>query len=259
MAENPNVTVTDDGTPLEEIVVTGNRPLNVYYDPYYMMGQSFLQSAKFMVRIPTIPLFAINRSQISEREFTFLCDSVEFPGQTLTTSDYRIPGRQKIKVPYMRDPSEVTLTFYHNVNFPVYQIFSDWLEGVSPTTDQNEYFDDVVCDITIVQFKDGSNFLDWSKEQNGIKLLSNFFDRQTYNNFTLKQHMRTDLKRAYPTSFTSMPSNWADDGFHKMTVTFFFEKVTTTTIGYTNEADYYNNDPDGKERYDEIFQSNVFG
>jgi hypothetical protein len=36
--------------------------------------------------------------------------------------------------------------------------------------------------------------------------------------------MTVKLLNAYPLNFASMPSNWADDGFQKMTVTFFYER-----------------------------------
>ena len=32
------------------------------------------------------------------------------------------------------------------------------------------------------------------------------------------------LFNAYPLNFTSMPSTWADDGFQRLTATFFYEK-----------------------------------
>jgi hypothetical protein len=36
--------------------------------------------------------------------------------------------------------------------------------------------------------------------------------------------MEVSLLNAYPLNFASMPSNWADDGFQKMTATFFYER-----------------------------------
>jgi|688.fasta_scaffold135676_4 hypothetical protein len=194
---NENVGLAANGT-LPEVLVT---PAS-YYDVNKMLNQSFLKSSKFLVRFPISQINAIMSSE-NAREFSFLCDSVEFPGQTLTTSEFRMPGKLKLKVPYLRELNEVTLTFYHNSKTPIYKIFTDWISSISLTATTNAYFNEIVCpEIDIIQLQDQVSFGN-----------------------QLKRYMTVKLIDAYPLNFASMPSNWADDGFHKMSVTFFYEDL----------------------------------
>ena len=195
---NENVGINSDGTSLDEVLVI---PAS-YYNVNKMLSQNLLKSSKFLVRFLFGSLVEKIVSQENAREFTFLCDSVEFPGQSLTTLDYRMPGKLKLKIPYLRDSNEVTLTFYHNSKLPIYDVFTNWTRFISPTTTTNKYFDDILCDINILQFQD-----------------------QASSSLELKRHMDVKLIGAFPLNFASMPSNWADDGFHKMSVTFFYEDI----------------------------------
>jgi hypothetical protein len=100
------------------------------------------------------------------------------------------------------------MTFYHSEEFPMYDLFANWISNSSPTNTTNYYFDEIVCPaINIVQFDEVSGYL-------GLK-----------NN--MSKYMMVILRKAYPLNFASMPSNWADDGYHKMTVTFFYEELQT--------------------------------
>lgn len=204
---------------LAEVTVTStNYPGQYEFNIDKMLSQNFLKSSKFAVQIPQLP--EIIDLNVSPRDLTFLCDSIEFPGQSLTTSEYRIPGKLKLKVPYLREMNEVTMTFYHNVNFPMYKLFSNWITNSSRTNTTNLYFDEITCPvIKLVQFDEVAG---------GVRgFIRDIFDLGTKNR--LSKYMTVDLKRAYPLNFTSMPSNWADDGFHKMTVSFFYETVETNT------------------------------
>jgi hypothetical protein len=203
---------------LEEVVVNTGPPTYRTYDVNRMLNQNFLKSSKFAIRIPILPDVA-GGEDIRSEEFTFLCDSIEFPGQTLTTTEHRIPGRQKVKYAYQRDMNEVTMTFYHNTKFPLYQILSNWITNISPTNTNNQFFDDTVCNIELFQFEDttGARGL-FSTFEEFIQFLGNSNSSSKY--------MTVKLLNAYPLNFASMPSNWADDGFQKMTVTFFYERYT---------------------------------
>ena len=207
---------------IEEVVVSASTPTYRIYDPSKMLNQNLLKSSKFAIRIPSLPevVDLSGELNISSQEFTFLCDSIEFPGQTLTTTEHRIPGRFKMKNAYQRDMNEVTLTFYHNTKLPIYKIFSDWIRNISPTSTNNEYFDDYVCsEIQLFQFEDtvGDRGLFSTFEEFTNLTAAGIAGRATSKSFTVK------LFNAYPLNFASMPSNWADDGFQKITVTFFYE------------------------------------
>jgi len=234
---NPNTSVGPDG--LEEVLVSGKNPVNPYYDVNKILSHSFLKSAKFCVQIPVLtrpvngmPSIAGANEDIPSEEFTFLCDSVEFPGQTLTTSEFRMPGKLKLKVPYLRELNEVTLTFYHNNKLPMYRIFSDWISGASPTNTTNRYFDELVCPkITLIQFDEVAGATGFLKD-----IFNIFTQPQSGSSVNLSKYMTVNLLKAYPLNFASMPSNWADDGFHKMSVTFFYEDINVSKNDNKNNA-----------------------
>lgn len=228
--QNPNTSVGADG--LDEVLVSGKNPVNPYYDVNKILSHNLLKSAKFCIQIPVLTRPVNGRASIAganeeipSEDFTFLCDSVEFPGQTLTTSEFRMPGKLKLKVPYLRELNEVTLSFYHNSKLPIYKIFSDWVSGASPTNTTNRYFNELVCPkIKLIQFDEVAgargfirDIFDFSAQPQGGSSV----------NFT--KYMTVNLLNAYPLNFASMPANWADDGFHKMTVSFFYEDLLIET------------------------------
>lgn len=155
-----------------------------------------------------------------QRDLQFLCDSVEFPGQSLTAVDYRIPGTKKIKVPYVRDYNEITASFYYPKEAPTYQFFSDWVTKASTRNTQNEYYDDLVGEARIIQFQEGYQF-----QLGTTGRISESIENQPV-------HLKVKLKKMYPLNFTSLSSNWGDDGFHKITVSFFFEDLEMEEFEY---------------------------
>lgn len=210
MAELDQIIPQVDG--LSQITVTAGGTVDTfnYFNLDNFRNQNLLRSCKFAIRIDRHPNVLDYYSGTNLREFTVLCDSVEFPGRTITTSDFNIPGRQKVRTPYKRDFNEVTLTFYHNAKFPIYQYYSDWLDEISPNTTSNRYFDDVVNDIRIFQFYDTAAAYSTALGGGGGPHVK-------YTDMEVK------LFNAYPVTVASLPSNWADDGFHKLTVTFAYE------------------------------------
>jgi hypothetical protein len=210
---------------LEEVLISTSAPRYSEYSINKMLGQNFLKSSKFAIQIPLLP--EIVNLDIAPEDLTFLCDSVEFPGQSLTTSEYRMPGKLKLKVPYVREMNEVTMTFYHNDKIPMYKLFSNWIENSSRTNTTNLYFDEIVCPkIKIFQFD----------EVSGVRgFFRDIFEAEMYRGSEnkLTKYMTVELQSAFPLNFTSMPSNWADDGFHKMTVSFFYEDMITS-LGIKN-------------------------
>lgn len=193
--------------PLEEIVVRASPLQYNYYDINKVTALNLLRSCKFAVQFPALPAVA-GGSNIPSEEMTFLCDSIEFPGQTLTTTDFRIPGKLKVRAPYMRDYNEVTMSFYYSTKLDIYSIFTRWIQNISPTNTQNVYFDDaVIQNIKLFMFRD---------------TVDNVFETQ-------QRHLGVTLIQCLPLSVASLPSNWSDDGFHKINVTFFYEKFETSS------------------------------
>lgn len=145
------------------------------------------------------------------RDITFLCESVEFPGQTLNGVDYRIPGTLKIKTPIARDYNEITASFLYPAELPVYELFNTWIWNISKKNSRNYYFDEIIGQARIFQFLDGDVGAD-SIDVEGF---------QPYN--------KISIQNMYPTSISPLQSNWGDDGFHRLSVTFFFEGMDITT------------------------------
>lgn len=208
----------------EEIVVESGRDSR-YYNINKILSQNFLKSAKFSMRLYNTAAVNANFVDVKSEDLSFLCDAVEFPGQSLTSSEYRIPGKLKLKVPYLRELNEITVSFYHNDKIPLYAYFTNWIQNISPTNSTNEYFNNIVGSMSIVQFD----------EVAGVRgFIRDIFSSPIGGvNTNLRKYMTVDLENVYPLSFSSMPSNWADDGFHKMNVTFFYENINVE-IGVKN-------------------------
>lgn len=150
------------------------------------------------------------------RDMTFLCDAIEFPGQTLTTLDYRIPGTKKLKVPYVRDYNEITASFYYPESVPIFEFFSAWIVGISKRNTMTYYFDEIVGQARVTQFAEGESVR--GDVAAGIRSIEN-----------QPAYLTVNLKNMYPISFAPLQGNWGDDGFQKMSVTFFFEDISLET------------------------------
>jgi hypothetical protein len=187
---------------LQQIAVTGTRTDD--YSLVKFLNQNLIKSAKFAVRFLKLPAF-VSSTFKDPRSLTYLCDSVEFPGQALTASDYRIPGKLKVKLPFLREISEINLSFYINNKTPVYTMFNNWIENISYNTAQNRYFDEIVGQFEIIQFEDTSSEFVASANP--------------------RKNMIVKLIDAYPLNVQSMPSNWGDDGYHKVNVAFYFRDL----------------------------------
>jgi len=187
---------------LEEVTVSATRLpqiLSNIYNIDAVRSQNLLRSCKFAAQFTSLPPFLASFFQGDFRKLTYLCDSVEFPGQVITAVDYRIPGTLKIKVPYAREINEVNFSFYFPNDLPIYDIMNTWIQEISPTTNANKYFDNIRGQIILHQFK----------------------DTETFGN-QIGTNMKVQLIDVYPLNVQSLPSNWADDGFHKINVSFFF-------------------------------------
>jgi len=186
----------------EEVVVSATRLpqiLSNIYNIDAVRSQNLLRSCKFAAQFTSLPPFLALFFQGVFKPLTYLCDSVEFPGQVINAVDYKIPGTLKIKVPYAREINEVNFSFYFPNDLPIYDIMNTWIQEISPTTNANKYFDNIRGQIILHQFK----------------------DTETFGN-QIGTNMKVQLIDAYPLNVQSLPSNWADDGFHKINVSFFF-------------------------------------
>ncbi len=195
--------------PLPEVAVTATN-----INPLTKISQhNLLRSCKFAFRLNALPEcsslnkvkepFGTRRLEpIELTDFTFLCDAIELPGRSITTLEYLIPGLQKIKTPYRRDYNEITLSFYYNDQSKIFEFFNDWVDQMSYTTTSNRYFKEIVVDLTLIQYLDTENFSGDHEKYMSVKIIN-----------------------AFPINVSSLPCNWADDGFHKLSVSMFYEEA----------------------------------
>ena len=214
-------------------------------------GQEFLRSSYFLAQFaPTKRGFI---SPELQRDIGMLCESVEFPGITAVTTSDLMAGLNRIKVPYSKDYPDVTLTLLNSVNYDMYYRFinwiryatsESWINGNSTTV---PYFDEFVSNFTLYQF---NNDVQSNERFGGLsKLLSNIdkLNARLLNSENLFNTTRVgqsfvsnfnavsrdtaprrvsyaiEFFNAYPNSVQSIQSNWADDGFQRLTVSFTYE------------------------------------
>jgi hypothetical protein len=123
------------------------------------------------------------------RDFEFSCESVEFPGRTLTTNDTRIYGAS-FKTPFGTDYAEVNMTFLCNEKLEEKQFFDKWINYINPiATYDFKYKDEYASEITIIQY--------------------NEMNKPTY---------ACKLVDAFPISVSPLSSNWSDDNIHRVQV-----------------------------------------
>ncbi len=125
------------------------------------------------------------------------CESAELPGTSLITADSKIYG-PVYKVPYQKQFADVNLSFICTNDFYERKLFDKWIECIMPPDTNNLRFPKgqntrYLSDISIIQFDE------FVKQIYAIKLID-----------------------AFPISIASMPLSWADDNFHRVTVSFAY-------------------------------------
>jgi len=250
MADLPDAPEPENGI-LEEVVVKARRDLPANFNNLdNFKRQDFLKSSQFIFRILTKPRGLNTIESADLKEFSLFCESVEFPGKNLNATDIKIPGLNKIRVPFSKEYQEITTTFIHNHKIPAYEFFTDWHDIVTGTNNgtENYYFDELVTNFNIIQFTDmpQGKF----RKLGGLSSILESIDSLNRNLFDSSKLFRiTDIgqtfinrvnavgsgsdkgvifelefRNAYPVSVASMASSWADDGFHKLSVTWAYER-----------------------------------
>lgn len=140
------------------------------------------------------------------RYLALQCESAELPGKTLLTNDVRVYG-PGFKVPYQTQYEEINLTFICTNEFYERKLFDRWLECIMPTDTNNLRFP--------------KN--DESRYMTNIKIIQ-------YDDF-IKKIYSIELVDAFPVGIAPQTLNWADDGFHRVSVRFAYQKYKTIYEG----------------------------
>uniref|UniRef100_A0A6C0JYF7 Uncharacterized protein n=1 Tax=viral metagenome TaxID=1070528 RepID=A0A6C0JYF7_9ZZZZ len=147
------------------------------------------------------------------RYLSLQCESAALPGKALLTSDVKIYG-PTYKVPYQTQYTDMNLTFLCSSEFYERKIMDRWIEAIHPTDTNNlRYAKDTktrfLTNIKIIQYDD--------------------FIRQIY---------AIELLDAYPIAISDQPLAWAEDGFHRLTVQFAYQKFRTIYNGNYDLVDF---------------------
>ena len=140
------------------------------------------------------------------RYLALQCEAAELPGKILQTADVKIYG-PTFKVPYQTQYSDMSLTFLCTNEFYERKLFDRWMECIHPTDTNN------------LRFPKGQN----SRYLTNIKIIQ-------YDDF-IKQIYAVELIDAFPIGVAPMTLNWAEDGFHRLSVQFGYQRFRTVYDG----------------------------
>jgi len=150
--------------------------------------------------------FSKTSNSSMSRNLALQCEAAELPGKTMTTADVKIYG-PTFKVPYQTQYSDTSLTFLCTNEFYERKLFDRWMEAIHPTDTNN------------LRFPKG----DKSRYMTNIKIIQ-------YDDF-VKQIYAVELIDAFPIGVAPQSLSWADDGFHRLSISFAYQKYRTIYEG----------------------------
>ena len=191
---------------------------------YSTSFQSLAKSCRFAVQIiPSGVDSFLSRIGYGDfmKQFTYLCESAEFPGRGFNMFDTRYYG-PSFKIPFVTDYQETAMTFLCRNGSYERQFFDDWMEIINPTsTFDFSYRDNYKTQIRLFQFSDAGRqtVTDPGREPT--------IPSATNNDFTepVATYAWT-LHDAFPVLVNPQPVTWADDNFQRLAVSFTYTKWT---------------------------------
>ena len=142
------------------------------------------------------------------RYLALQCEAAELPGRTIMTQDAKVYG-PTYKVPYQSQYGDgtMTLTFICTNEFWERKLFDRWLEAINPSDTNNVRFP-----------KDEA-----TRYMTPIKVIQ-------YDDF-IKQIYAVELVDAFPIGVSAQPLSWAEDGFHRLSVQFAYQRYKPVYTG----------------------------
>ena len=141
------------------------------------------------------------------RYLSLQCDTAELPGKTLQTADIKIYG-PTFKIPYQKQYNDISLSFICTNDFYERKLFDLWIDAIMPSDTNNLRFP-----------KDES-----TRYMTDIQILQ-------YDEF-IKQIYSVKLRDAFPIGLAAQPLSWGDDGYHRLTVQFAYQKYEPIYEGF---------------------------
>jgi len=133
------------------------------------------------------------------RYLALQCEAAELPGRTLQTADVKIYG-PTFKVPYNSQYGDTTLTFLCTNDFSERKLFDRWIDAIHPSDTNN------------MRFPKGAQ----SRYMTNIKIIQ-------YDDF-IKQIFAVELIDAFPIGVAPQSLSWSEDGFHRLSVQFAYQR-----------------------------------
>lgn len=154
---------------------------------------------------PSDPQSKTSNASIS-RYLSLQCETAELPGKSLVTADVKIYG-PTFKVPYQKQFSDITLGFLSTNDFYERKLFDRWIDAIMPGSSSNLRY-----------AKDNE-----TRYMTNIKIIQ-------YDDF-IKQIYAVELLDAFPTAVAAQQLSWSDDGFHRLSVQFSYQRYRTIYEG----------------------------
>jgi len=155
--------------------------------------------------------FAKTSNSSTTRYLALQCESAELPGRTTATADVKIYG-PTFKVPYQTQYGDTTLTFLCTNDFFERKLFDRWMECIHPSDTNN------------LRFPKGAN----SRFLTQIKIIQ-------YDEF-IKQIYAVELIDAFPIGIAPQQLSWGEEGFHRLSIQFAYQKYKPIYNGNYNLA-----------------------
>lgn len=133
------------------------------------------------------------------RYLSLQCETAQLPGKVLQTADVKIYG-PTFKVPYQKQFNEINLGFLCTNDFYERKLFDQWIDAIMPASTNN---------------------LRYARDEE-TRYLTNIKVIQ-YDDF-IKQIYAVELIDAFPIGVASQDLSWSDDGFHRLSVQFAYQK-----------------------------------
>jgi hypothetical protein len=153
--------------------------------------------------------FSKTSNSTMSRYLALQCESAELPGKTLQTADVKIYG-PTFKVPYQTQYADTTLTFLCTNDFFERKLFDKWMEAIQPSDTNNMRFPKS----------------ELTRYMTNIKIIQ-------YDDF-IKQIYAIELLDAFPIGVAPQTLSWSEDGLHRLSIQFAYQKFRTIYDGNYN-------------------------
>lgn len=198
-----------------DIIVNGGIPSAptktsmIDFNSLYSKYGDLAKSSRFLVMVqpPPAVLKTDNGDSFPIEDLIYLCESAELPGRGFMSSDIRYYG-PNFKVPYQSTYEDINLTFLCRDQFIERNFFDNWMSVINPVNSYDfAYRNTYLSTIYIWQMSD-------------VDLKSS----QSTQSDSGQSRYLFALEKAYPILVNPQPVTWADDNFHRITVTFSYTR-----------------------------------